>query len=166
MSTLVNCTVAVLAKSQRSYLGLVRLHLNPRGWRGLEVGLGYKRTSSQCWINPNQTCLQFWLGKHMTCTTGERYEDLGSSRWHKHTGDEADHLSNSYLDSCRFSHLPGYTWVHERQIVLQFNLSFIIRFKGAWAICGFREHVMRLIGDACLESTKDEKKYYYFISDI
>ena len=48
--------------------------------------------------------------------------------------------------------------MHEREIILQFNLYKIP--SSGWAIGGFQEHVMRLFDDACLGSTKGEKKYF------
>jgi len=46
------------------------------------------------------------------------------------------------------------------------NNLIYLSFKGAWAICGFQEHVMRLFDDAYLESTKGEKKYFIIVGDI
>jgi hypothetical protein len=46
------------------------------------------------------------------------------------------------------------------------NNLIYLSFKGAWAICGFQEHVMRLFDDAHLESTKGEKKYFIIVGDI
>jgi hypothetical protein len=46
------------------------------------------------------------------------------------------------------------------------NNLIYLRFKGAWAIRGFQEHVMRLFDDACLESTKGEKKHFIIAGDI